>query len=184
MKHTVFLILSIIYFGNIQALNFQNNLYEDSIIHKKPFKSFYNYITSNGLERSVSNIGKLKYIKTTVFGRMRAANKEIISFKNIDGEEKKIENNCDYIISFSKKAVAITIPNPFGNLARVPYVVKRLKFMHKINGQNNSKVKFFIDNDGYTWMYMKDEKGELIGITNGEKSDYIIYLELIKIKNL
>ena len=56
--------------------------------------------------------------------------------------------------------------------------------MHKINGQNNSKVKFFIDNEGYTWMYMKDEKGELIGITNGEKSDYIIYLELIKIKNL
>ena len=60
-------------------------------------------------------------------------------------------------------------------------MVKRLKFMHKINGQNNSKVKFFIDNDGYTWMYIKDEKGELIGITNGEKSDYIIYLELIKV---
>ena len=66
----------------------QNNLYEDSIIHTKPFKSIYNYVTSNGLERSVSNIGKLKYIKTTVFGRMRAANKEIISFK-IQMEKKK-----------------------------------------------------------------------------------------------
>ena len=76
----------------------------------------------------------------------------------------------------SKKAIIITVPNPLGNIARIPYVVKSLKLVEKFkNLKGFQRIKIYVDNEGYTWVYMKDDSGEVISFTKGDGE--IIILE-------
>lgn len=108
------------------------------------------------MEKSIYNIGKLRYFLTIVFGKNRQVVKETIEKKDNNGDVQTESSPKDYIITISKKAVIVTVPNPINNM-RIPYVVKRLKFVGK-----EQQAEFYVDNEGYNWVYTKDHVGELI----------------------
>jgi hypothetical protein len=108
------------------------------------------------MDKSIYNIGKLRYFLTIVFGKNRQVVKETIEEKDKNGDVQTESYPKDYIITISKKAVIVTVPNPNNNM-RIPYVVKRLKFIGK-----EQQAEFYVDNEGYNWVYTNDHVGELI----------------------
>ena len=113
------------------------------------------------MDKNIYNIGKLRYLRTIVFGTNCQIKKETIETKDENGEMQTEINPCDYIVSMGKRAIIITVPllnNPNNRLA---HVVKPWKFIG-YNIENNIKMKAYIDNEGHKWMYLKDRKGEMI----------------------
>jgi hypothetical protein len=114
------------------------------------------------MEKAIYNIGNLRYFFTIVFGMNRQITKETIEIKDENGEVQSETNPKDYIITIGKSAVIVTIPNPINNI-RIPYVVKRLKFVgNEVQAEFNRSMKFYIDNEGYNWVYARDNVGEFI----------------------
>ncbi len=121
------------------------------------------------MEPCIEKIGPLLYTLTIIFGKNRQIH--YFSTRARESDKEKSGHDVDMIASMGKKALIITVPNPFKANHRIPFIVKRWKKKKK-EEYDEKGVVIYYDTEGHRWIYRDDYIGRSLVCFDDKKSHY------------